>query len=75
MSPWIPRGTIVPGPEDPVNGRAFEHASIPGTVTDYFLPNFDQAGRRTGREKRAQRFLDILTNTMRPDDDCIVFDL
>lgn len=75
VSPWIPRGTVVPGPEDPVNGRAFEHASIPGTVTDYFLPDFDQAGRRTGREKKAQRFLDILTNTMRPDDDCIVFDL
>ena len=28
ISPWIPKGTVV-------NGRVFEHASIPATVTDW----------------------------------------
>jgi len=40
-------GTVVPGTEDP-NGRIFEHACIPGTVTNFFLKNYDQ---RTSREK------------------------
>ncbi len=75
VSPWIPRGTVVPGPEDLANGRVFEHASIPATVTDQFLPNFDQSNKRTVREKGAATFLDVLTNQMRPDDDCIVFNL
>jgi len=70
VSPWIPRGTVIPGPEDPVNGRIFEHASIPATVTQFFLRNFDN---RTAREKNAQTFLNILTDNMRSDDDCVVF--
>jgi phospholipase C len=75
ISPWVPRGTVVPGPEDAVNGRNFEHASIPATVIAQFLPNFDQNNKRTDREKSAPTFLDVLTDQMRPDDDCIVFDL
>ena len=70
VSPWIPRGTVIPGTEDAANGRIFEHASIPATVTQFFLGNFDN---RTAREKNAQTFLNILTDNMRPDDDCVVF--
>jgi phospholipase C len=75
VSPWVARGTVVPGPEDPVKGRIFEHASIPATVTSRFLPTFDQSNKRTVREKSAATFLDLLTDQMRPDDDCIVFNL
>jgi phospholipase C len=75
ISPWIPRGTVVPGPEDPANARIFAHASIPATVTDQFLPDFDKNNKRTPREKSAATFLGALTGVMRPDDDCIVFDL
>lgn len=66
VSPWIPKGTVVPG------ARLFEHSSIPATVTSFFLSTNDQ---RTPREKSAQTFLDLLTGQMRPDDDCITFDL
>jgi hypothetical protein len=59
----------VPGPEV-ANGRVFEHSSIPGTVTDFFLGTYDQ---RTPREKASQRFLDLLTDDLRPDNDCVVF--
>jgi len=70
VSPWIPRGTVVTGPEDPANGQIFEHASIPGTVTNFFL-NGD--AKRTVREQQAKSFLGLLTDQMRPDDDCVVF--
>jgi phospholipase C len=69
VSPWIAKGTVVPGPGE-VNGRAFEHASIPGTVTDHFIGAYDQ---RTPREKAAPTFLDLLTDNMRPDSDCPTF--
>jgi phospholipase C len=72
VSPWILRGTVVPGPEDPGNGRTFEHASIPATVTNRFLQD---DVKRTVREKNAQTYLDLLTDQMRPDEDCITFDL
>jgi phospholipase C len=72
ISPWIPRGTIIPGPEDPVNQRVFEHACIPATVTSHFLGDYDA---RTDREKKAETFVDVLTDNMRPDDDCIAFNL
>lgn len=70
VSPWIARGTVIPGPEDPANQRIFEHASIPATVTKKFL-----AGNDTGtpREQQAQTFLDILGDQMRPDNDCVFF--
>jgi len=70
ISPWIPKATVVPGTEDPVNGRIFEHASIPATVTKQFLGTYDE---RSPREKAALTFLDLLSDTMRPDADCPVF--
>lgn len=72
VSPYIPRGTVVPGPEDPANGRVFEHASIPATVTSYFLKNYDN---RTSREKKADTFLDLLSGPMRPDSEIPYFKL
>jgi phospholipase C len=70
VSPWVAKGTVVPGPEDPVNGRVFEHASIPATATSYFIGDYDN---RSPREKQALTFLDLLTDTMRVDADCPVF--
>jgi phospholipase C len=72
VSPWIPRNTIVPGTEDPANQQIFEHASIPGTVTNFFLKG---DAKRTVREQKANSFLGPLTDTMRPDNDCVVFNL
>jgi len=69
VSPWIPRGTVVPGIED-ANPQIFEHASIPGTLTNFFL-NGD--AKRTAREQQAKNFLGPLTDQMRGDDDCVVF--
>jgi phospholipase C len=70
VSPWIPKGTVVPGPEDPQNGRAFEHASIPGTATEHFLGDYEA---RSPREKAAPNFLDLLSDTMRAPSDCPTF--
>ena len=64
VSPWIPRGTIVPGIEDPANARIFEHASIPATVTNFFLKG---DAKRTVREEQASSFLDLLSDQMLPD--------
>jgi phospholipase C len=72
VSPWISRGTIVPGTEDPANAQIFEHASIPATVTNHFLQG---DAKRTVREQKASTFLGLLTDTMRPDDDCVVFNV
>ncbi len=69
VSPWIAKATVIPGPEDP-SGRIFEHASIPATVTQHFIGAYDQ---RTPREKAAPTFLDLLTDTLRPDSDCPTF--
>jgi phospholipase C len=70
VSPWIPRGTVVPGTEDPANAQIFEHASIPATVTNFFLQG---DAKRTAREQQAKTFLGLLTDQMRQDDDCVVF--
>jgi phospholipase C len=72
VSPYIARGTVVPGPEDPPNQRIFEHACIPATVTKRFLKSYD---KRTDREKKADTFLDLLGDQLRPDDDCVYFKL
>jgi phospholipase C len=71
VSPWVKKGDVVPGPYQP-NGRTFEHASIPRTVTGFFVGDYAQT---TQREKQADTFLDLLTDTMRPDADCPVFDV
>src|SRR5215470_17806547 len=72
VSPYIPRGAVVPGPEDAANGRVFEHASIPATVTNFFLGNYDA---RTVREKNASTFLDLLGDQLRPDSEIPFFQL
>jgi phospholipase C len=71
VSPWVRKGQVVPGPSEP-NGRVFEHASIPRTVTKFFVGDYAQA---TAREQNADTFLDLLSDTMRPDSDCPVFDV
>jgi phospholipase C len=58
ISPWIPPRTVV-------DGRIFEHASIPATVTSFFLKQYDQ---RSPREKTAETFLDLLTLDKMRDD-------
>jgi hypothetical protein len=66
VSPLGPDGAIQ-------NLRVFEHASIPATVTNWFIPNFDPK-QRSPREQSAQTFLDLLSlPTMRTDD--ISFDV
>ncbi len=57
ISPWVGKGTVVKGPYEP-GGRTFEHASIPATVTKFFLGDYDQ---RSPREKSADTFLDLLS--------------
>jgi phospholipase C len=70
ISPWIAKRTVVAGPEDNANGRVFEHASIPATVTKHFIGTYHA---RSPREKAAQTFLDLVGDAMRPDLDCPVF--
>lgn len=69
VSPWIPKGTVVPGPGEP-GGRVFEHASIPNTVMKAFGLTDDN---RSPREKAADTFMDLVSDTMRPDNDCLKF--
>ena len=52
VSPWVAKGTVVD------STRVFEHASIPATVTSYFLGDYTP---RTPRERGAQTFLDLLS--------------
>lgn len=68
ISPWIPKGIVVPGVGEP-GGRIFEHASIPNTVTQAFQLNDD----RSPREAVASTFLDLLTDTKRSEADCLKF--
>ena len=51
--PIFRKGTIVPGHGSRREGRIFEHASIPATVTNFFL-NGD--AKRTKREAACQHF-------------------
>jgi len=53
VSPWIPRNTVI-------DGRVFEHASIPATVTEWLIGAFDNT-QRSPREAAAERFLDVLS--------------
>jgi phospholipase C len=64
VSPYIPRGTVV--------REVLEHASIPKTVTNFFLRDYGQC---TVREKKAGNFLAALTDQLRTDDDSVVFEL
>ena len=64
VSPWLPQGTVVSplkadGSIDDL--RIFEHASIPATVTGFFIGDFDEHNQRSPREKKAETFLDLLS--------------
>jgi phospholipase C len=56
ISPWIPKGTVV--------SRVFDHASIPATVTKFFLG--DYAGDRSPRETSADIFIEPQGGTVDP---------
>jgi phospholipase C len=67
VSPWIPAGTLV--------SRVFDHASIPATITKFFMGDFSP---RSPRETSANVFIDPANNllslgTMRTD--CPDFDV
>jgi phospholipase C len=62
ISPYVPKGTVV-------DGRVFEHACIPNTVTKFFLGDYDQ---RSPREKASETFLDLLSLDA-PRTDSIIF--
>ena len=55
VSPWIPQGTVV--------DRVFDHASIPATVTKFFLGEYDP---RSPREKNADVFIEPKTQPVDP---------
>jgi phospholipase C len=66
ISPWVPRGTVVSPlqQDDPLdNERIFEHASIPASVTNFFMKDFDKRfpNQRSPREMQAATFLDLLS--------------
>jgi phospholipase C len=67
ISPWVPKGIVIPGHGE-LGGRVFEHASIPATVTNFFLGDYDN---RSPREKAASTFMDLISDTMRPENDCL----
>jgi phospholipase C len=63
ISPWIAPGTVI--------NEVFEHASIPATMTDYFIGAYPN---RSPREIAANTFLGYLNQpTMRADADCPTF--
>jgi len=56
ISPWIPKGTVV-------SDRVFDHASIPGTVTKFFLGDYSP---RSPRETSADVFIEPNVGTVDP---------
>ena len=63
ISPWVQRGSVI--------NDVFEHASIPGTVTEYLIGQYDN---RSPREKVANTFLQYLNlPAQRADSDCPTF--
>lgn len=56
VSPWIPKNTVV-------SDRVFDHASIPGTITKFFLGDYAQ---RSSREINADVFIEPKSSP-RPD--------
>src|SRR5262252_6837312 len=56
VSPWIPKGAVV--------SRVFDHASIPATITKFFLG--DYTGDRSPRETSADVFIEPKGGTVDP---------
>ena len=69
ISPWIPEHTVIDGRSDP--SKVFNHASIPATVTERFLPGFN--GPRSPRETTAPTFLNNLLTLTEPRQDFLTF--
>jgi phospholipase C len=66
ISPWVPKGAVI--------NDQFEHAAIPKTVTDFFIPTFDSYDKRSPREIASNTFLGLLSlDMMRADADCPSF--
>jgi len=84
VSPWVPKNVVIPGPNQP-NGRKFDHASIPATVMKFILKDFDPNTLspddkkkflgQSRREQAADTFLDLLSDSMQPDDDIPSFEV
>jgi phospholipase C len=55
ISPWIPKGTII--------NRVFDHASIPATITKFFLGSYSP---RSPRETNADVFIEPNTAPVDP---------
>jgi phospholipase C len=55
VSPWIPAGTVV--------NRVFDHASIPATITKFFLGDYSP---RSSRETSADVFIEPDTGAVDP---------
>jgi phospholipase C len=55
ISPWIPKGTVV--------NRVFDHASIPATVTKFFLGDYSAV---SPRESNADTFIEPQGQTVDP---------
>jgi phospholipase C len=55
ISPWIPKGTVV--------DRVFDHASIPATVTKFFLGDYEP---RSPRETSADVFIEPSSGAVDP---------
>ena len=55
ISPWIPKGTVV--------DRVFDHASIPATVTKFFLGDYSP---RSPREINADVFIELQSPAVDP---------
>jgi phospholipase C len=63
ISPWIPKGTVV--------DRTFDHASIPATITKFFLGDYAQ---RSPREKNADLFIEPNTTQVDPNRNLLSLD-
>ena len=71
ISPWVPKGLVIGDKDKPNASDIFEHASIPGTITEYLIGTYDQ---RSPREKGANNFLQYLTlPSARAEADCPTF--
>lgn len=64
ISPWIAKGTVV--------DRVFDHASIPATVTNFFLGNYEQ---RSPREKNADVFIESSAGPVDPSRNLLSLDM
>jgi phospholipase C len=64
VSPWIPKGTVV--------NRVFDHASIPATVTKFFLGDYSP---RSPRETSADVFIEPNSGVVDPARNLLSLDI